>query len=51
MVSTTGVASRELFEIRKSYKEGHDLDFLTVGGMGHASSIATGIAIADKEKK
>ena len=51
VVSTTGVASRELFEIRKSYEEGHDLDFLTVGGMGHASSIAAGIAIADKEKK
>ena len=51
VVSTTGVASRELFEIRKAYKEDHKHDFLTVGGMGHASSIATGIAIADKDKK
>lgn len=44
IVSTTGKASRELFEIREALKHGHDKDFLTVGGMGHASSIALGIA-------
>ena len=43
-VCTTGVASRELFEIRKRKHHGHSRDFLTVGGMGHASSIAAGIA-------
>jgi phosphonopyruvate decarboxylase len=45
VVSTTGMASRELFEHRKTSGKGHDHDFLTVGGMGHASQIATGIAI------
>lgn len=46
IVSTTGMASRELFEIRKRCGAGHHRDFLTVGGMGHASLIATGIAMA-----
>jgi len=45
IVSTTGKASRELFEIREARGEGHGKDFLTVGSMGHASSIALGIAI------
>ena len=44
IVSTTGKASRELFEIREQRGEGHENDFLTVGSMGHASSIALGIA-------
>ena len=45
IVSTTGKASRELFETREANKEGHGKDFLTVGAMGHSSSIALGIAI------
>ena len=45
VVSTTGKASRELFEIREAEGEGHERDFLTVGGMGHASQIALGIAM------
>jgi len=45
VVSTTGVTSRELFEYREALKQGHEKDFLTVGGMGHASQIALGIAI------
>lgn len=45
IVSTTGMASREVFEIRERKKEGHEKDFLTVGSMGHASQIALGIAI------
>ncbi|MGE0676324.1 phosphonopyruvate decarboxylase [Pseudolabrys sp.] len=44
IVSTTGMASRELFELRARRGGRHDLDFLTVGGMGHASQIATGLA-------
>ena len=40
IISTTGMASRELFEYRASKNEGHHRDFLTVGGMGHASQIA-----------
>lgn len=45
IVSTTGKASRELFEIRESMKQDHKFDFLTVGSMGHSSSIALGIAL------
>ena len=45
VVSTTGMISRELFEIREKREEGHEHDFLTVGSMGHASQIALGIAL------
>jgi phosphonopyruvate decarboxylase len=45
VVSTTGKASRELFEIRDKNRQSHKYDFLTVGSMGHSSSIALGIAI------
>lgn len=51
IVSTTGKASRELFEIREARGEGHEKDFLTVGSMGHASSIALGIAVQKPDKK
>ena len=44
VVGTTGMLSRELFEYRDQKKQGHEKDFLTVGSMGHASSIAMGIA-------
>ena len=44
-VSTTGMASRELYEYRDALGQGHERDFLTVGGMGHASQIALGIAL------
>ena len=45
IVSTTGKASRELFEIRVANNQSHKYDFLTVGSMGHSSSIALGVAI------
>ena len=45
VVSTTGKASRELFEIRAANGQSHKYDFLTVGSMGHSSSIALGIAL------
>ena len=45
IVSTTGKISRELFEIRTVNGQGHQFDFLTVGSMGHSSSIALGIAL------
>jgi phosphonopyruvate decarboxylase len=51
VVSTTGMASRELFEHRKATTKAYDHDFLTVGGMGHASQIATGIALAQPDHK
>lgn len=45
IISTTGKASRELFEVRVANGQSHKYDFLTVGSMGHSSSIALGIAI------
>lgn len=51
IISTTGKASRELFEYREFLKQGHEKDFLTVGSMGHSSSIALGIALEKKRKK
>ncbi len=38
--STTGKTSREVFELREKLKQSHNRDFLTVGSMGHTSSIA-----------
>ena len=51
IVSTTGKASRELFETRVANGQSHKYDFLTVGSMGHSSSIALGIAINKPEQK
>lgn len=51
IVSTTGKASRELFEIRERNGQSHKYDFLTVGSMGHSSSIALGIAIEKPSTK
>lgn len=51
IVSTTGKASRELFEIRENNGEGHKFDFLTVGSMGHSSSIALEIALQKPQRK
>ena len=51
IVSTTGKISRELFELREGRGEDHRRDFLTVGSMGHASSIAMGIALQKPEAK
>ncbi|HMV57252.1 MAG TPA: phosphonopyruvate decarboxylase, partial [Nitrospira sp.] len=45
VVSTTGMASREVYEYRMNKGQGHKRDFLTVGGMGHASQIALGVAL------
>ncbi|KRX09472.1 hypothetical protein PPERSA_00751 [Pseudocohnilembus persalinus] len=50
VVSTTGFASRELYELREKYNQGHQRDFLTVGSMGHASSIALGISQVKKSR-
>ena len=51
IVSTTGKASRELFEIREANGQSHKYDFLTVGSMGHSSSIALGVALNKSERK
>lgn len=45
IVSTTGKTSREIYEIREKMNLGHGNDFLTVGSMGHASSLALGISL------
>ncbi len=50
IISTTGKLSRELFEYRELLKDNHAQDFLTVGSMGHSSSIAFGIAIKKKNR-
>ena len=50
IVSTTGKASRELFEIRERNNQAHKYDFLTVGSMGHSSSIALGVCLNSKKR-
>ena len=50
IVSTTGMISRELFEARAAWNQGHERDFLTVGSMGHASQIALGIALEKTDR-
>lgn len=51
VVSTTGMISREVFEIRSAAQMGHHRDFLTVGSMGHCSQIALGIALQKKSRQ
>lgn len=51
IISTTGKASRELFEIREANGQSHKYDFLTVGSMGHSSSIALGVALNKPNQK
>ena len=50
LVSTTGKTSRELLKYRIKLKQ-PIRDFLTVGSMGHSSSIALGIALHEKNKR
>lgn len=50
VVSTTGKTSREVFEYREELDQSHERDFLTVGAMGHTSSIAMGIALEKKDR-
>lgn len=51
VVASTGKISREVFEVRERRGEGHQKDFLTVGSMGHSSSVALGIALAKPERR
>lgn len=51
IISTTGKASRELFETRVANGQSHKYDFLTVGSMGHSSSIALGVALNKPNSK
>lgn len=45
IIATTGKIARELYEWRERRGEGHERDFLCVGGMGHALSVALGVAL------
>lgn len=49
VVATTGMLGRELWEIREKLGQSTENDFLVVGGMGHASAIAHGVASANPE--
>ena len=48
--ATTGRATRELFFLRERRGETKTHDFLNVGSMGHASSVALGIALAKPDR-
>ena len=50
IVSTTGHISREVYETRERLGQSHKQDFLTVGSMGHSSSIALGIALEKPDR-
>jgi phosphonopyruvate decarboxylase len=50
IVSTTGKISREVYEQSDLAHGGHSQCFLTVGGMGHASMIAFGIAKKSRKR-
>ena len=49
--ATTGRATRELFCQRELRGETHANDFLNIGSMGHASSVALGIAMGQPYRK
>ena len=51
IVSTTGKISRELYEQSDRIFGHHNHIFMTVGGMGHASMIALGLAKKRPDKK
>lgn len=51
IVATTGKAGRELYEVRERRGQAHKYDFLTVGSMGHCSSVALGVALNRPERK
>ena len=48
--ATTGRATRELFFLRERRNETRSNDFLNVGSMGHASSVALGIALEKPDR-
>ena len=51
LISTTGKISRELYEQSDLLFGNHDNLFMTVGGMGHASMIALGVAKKRPDKR
>lgn len=51
IIGTTGMISREIYANRIRLKQSHDRDFLNVGAMGHANSLALGLALSSSTKK
>lgn len=51
IISSTGKASRELYETRVANRQTHKYDFMTIGSMGHSNSIALGVAIHKPEQR
>ena len=51
IVATTGKLSRELYEIRLARHQTNERDFLVVGSMGHSVQIASGIALAQPQRR
>lgn len=45
VIATTGMISRQLFEIRERDGTGHASDLLVTGALGHCSSAALGVAL------
>jgi len=50
-VATTGKACRELYELRERLGLPHRNDFLVIGSMGHASSVAQAVALNRPETR
>jgi len=50
-VASTGRITRELYWLREKKGQSHKNDILNVGAMGHTSSIALGLAIANPKNK
>ena len=50
ILSTTGKASRELYEVCKVKPRGHTNNFYNVGSMGHVSAIGLEVALQKKDK-
>lgn len=49
-LGNTGKIGRELYEIRRANNQNGECDFLNIGGMGHTSQIALGIALNTDKK-
>lgn len=49
--ATTGRTTRELFFLRKKRNESIENDFMNVGSMGHASSVALGMAMKKNDRE
>jgi phosphonopyruvate decarboxylase len=50
VISSTGYNSREIMYLRDKHQLKDNKDFYMVGGMGHASSVALGYSLSNKNK-